>query len=135
MKDDDDSQTQGTYIRLVQHTDGNFHVAIKKTQEGAVYCALKLLHNRIRRGSFNFRGFLDGCLKAARDANQPQYAQEIGHEIMIEIVSIYGGMDFIDGEILMKKGVICKGIRFHKMDRFVKDTIEGDTITVREEDL
>lgn len=129
------SRDEGKYIRLVDQNDNTARVAILKCQESAVYAALSLLAKAIERDSFNLRVFLEGCNSVAANQSMPDFAKEIGHDIMIEVIAIFGGMDFIDGKILMEHGVVARGERYDHMHAFVQDTIAAETIIIRQKDL
>ena len=129
------SRDQGNYIRLVDQDNSTARVAILKSQERAVYAALTVLSKAITRDSFNLHGFLDGCEGVAEGSGMPEWAKQIGRDIMIEVIAIFGGMDFIDGKILMEHGVIARGIRYDHMHGFVEDTINAETILIKQKDL
>ena len=129
------SRDQGKYIRLVDQDDSTARVAILKGQEPAVYAALTMLAKTITRDSFNLHAFLDHCDAVAEDSGMPDWAKEIGRHIMIEVIAIFGDMGFIDSKTLIEHGIIAKGQRFDHMHCFVEDTINAETINVREKDL
>ena len=129
------SRDEGKYIRLVDNNGTEARVAILKCQEPAVYAALTVLSKAIERDSFNLHAFLDGCEGVAENSSMPDWAKQIGRDIMIEVIAIFGGMDFIDGKILIEHGVVARGERYDQMHCFVQDTINADTIIIRQKDL